>query len=355
MKRKHFSFFLISLLLFSRSYSQTQVTLTVMAPMTICIGQCISLTATAAGGTPPYTYTWSVNGTPIAPANVCPTLINTTYTVTVSDSKGATATPGTVRISLYPPLEVVSTGDRSICSGGQASLNAVASGSNGGPYTFSWYPSAGLSNPNIPNPIASPTVTTTYWVVAYDGCMVDTAYTTITLFPKTLIAFTSMDSNGCAPLCCQFMGVSVPSCATATWSFGDGTTGLGCSSITHCYTLPGSYTPSLSITDINGCAGSLSIPGLIDLLNCTAIQNSNLPSTGLQLYPNPFVRMLTVVANHLTAQEEIVIYDLTGRVVYSTLLSEAETVLDLNGLAKGVYFLKAKTGKEVLSMKIEKL
>lgn len=35
--------------------------------------------------------------------------------------------------------------------------------------TYQWTPSAGLSNPNIPNPIATPTATTTYRVIVTQG------------------------------------------------------------------------------------------------------------------------------------------------------------------------------------------
>lgn len=48
--------------------------------------------------------------------------------------------------------------DLSFCSGGSASLSAS------GAISYSWSPATGLSNPNISNPTASPTVTTAYVV-----------------------------------------------------------------------------------------------------------------------------------------------------------------------------------------------
>jgi gliding motility-associated-like protein len=45
-----------------------------------------------------------------------------------------------------------------------------------------WYPAAGLSNPRIYNPIATPALTTTYMAIAQLGnCIPDTNYVTITI------------------------------------------------------------------------------------------------------------------------------------------------------------------------------
>jgi gliding motility-associated-like protein len=82
-----------------------------------------------------------------------------------------------------------------------------ASGSMGGgitancgtssPYTYSWSPAAGLSNPAIANPVATPTTTTTYTVTATSssGCVL-TEPVTITVQPGGTPTF-----NVLAPVC----------------------------------------------------------------------------------------------------------------------------------------------------------
>ncbi|MEP7168516.1 MAG: hypothetical protein ABI855_04045 [Bacteroidota bacterium] len=68
-------------------------------------------------------------------------------------------------------LTVTITGTSPICQGSSTQLTAIpASGVS--PFTFSWSPTAGLSNPAISNPIASPASTTTYQVTVSDaaGC-----------------------------------------------------------------------------------------------------------------------------------------------------------------------------------------
>ncbi len=51
-----------------------------------------------------------------------------------------------------------------ICPGGQFQLQV------GGGVSYKWTPATGLSNPNIPNPIAAPDETTTYIVEVLDDC-----------------------------------------------------------------------------------------------------------------------------------------------------------------------------------------
>jgi gliding motility-associated-like protein len=73
----------------------------------------------------------------------------------------------------------VKTNDNSaICSNKSVQLNTV------GANNYSWLPVTGLSNPNISNPIAAPTATTTYVVtgISPNGC---TARDTVTIAVKT--------------------------------------------------------------------------------------------------------------------------------------------------------------------------
>jgi hypothetical protein len=51
--------------------------------------------------------------------------------------------------------------DTTICAGAEVNFVIVSNGTN-----YSWEPTAGLSNPNVQNPVASPLTTTTYSVAA---------------------------------------------------------------------------------------------------------------------------------------------------------------------------------------------
>src|SRR5436190_6877147 len=79
-----------------------------------------------------------------------------------------------------------------ICEGSSQLLNGTANGGTG-PYTFSWSPITGLSDPNIANPVASPTATTVYTVTATDddGVICNTDQITVNVTPAPPAALTS--------------------------------------------------------------------------------------------------------------------------------------------------------------------
>jgi gliding motility-associated-like protein len=141
----------------------------------ICFGSTSSVTLggtpTAIGGTSPYTYSWS-NGS-AAPNPVVSPVTTTTYYVTVTDRKGCTSVDS-IRVTVRPQPTANAGSDTTICSEVQVRLgnSPTASGGGGGPFTYLWSPTIGLSNPNVANPIATPAATTTYCVTVTDvnGC-----------------------------------------------------------------------------------------------------------------------------------------------------------------------------------------
>lgn len=139
-----------------------------------CNGNDGTATATPTGGTSPYTYLWS-NGqtTPILGA-----LTPGIYTCTITDASGCTITPiATITgiSSLAPDAGIAVT----IVQGQTTVLNGT-----GGVF-YSWSPGTDLSCTTCQNPIASPTVTTTYTLTVSDslGC---TQTDTVTVFVDIL-------------------------------------------------------------------------------------------------------------------------------------------------------------------------
>jgi gliding motility-associated-like protein len=138
----------------------------------LCRGQSTQLQAIGATS-----YLWSpTNGLscitcpdPIATPN-----FTTKYVVTGSNGFGCSS-KDTVEISVAQPFNIVASPDRDICIGDSTRLTAS------GGQRFEWFPATGLSDANSATPMAKPTVTTTYRVIAYDNssCFTDTAFVTI--------------------------------------------------------------------------------------------------------------------------------------------------------------------------------
>lgn len=86
-----------------------------------------------------------------------------------------------VMITVDSPY-IKTNNDTTLCAGGKAQLNTA------GATSYSWAPATGLSNSNIPNPIASPLSTTKYFVTGTDinGCSSKDSVL-ITVNPKPVI------------------------------------------------------------------------------------------------------------------------------------------------------------------------
>ncbi len=103
----------------------------------ICQGTCAVLTATAASGTPPYSYVWTPNlGATAGPFTVCPN-VTTVYTVTITDANNKTATDTAV-VVVNPSITLTPTVTNIPCNG-QINGTATASLTGGtGPFSYTW-------------------------------------------------------------------------------------------------------------------------------------------------------------------------------------------------------------------------
>jgi gliding motility-associated-like protein len=231
----------------------TPLTMTAGPGQTICIGQSVTLTASASGGTTPYTFNWSPTGPNVSPTGT------TTYSVSVTDAHGCQTIQQQITVIVHPPLSVAISGNPVACMNANATLTANASGGNGGPYSFTWQPGnfTGGNSYNI-----HPVSTTTYTVSVSDGCTTPagTATFTVTVPALPVASFTYNDTAGCGHVCVDFTNTT-PNTAATLWQFSDGFTST-LSNPNHCFQ-PGSFNATLIVTDNNGCRDTLTIPSAV--------------------------------------------------------------------------------------------
>jgi gliding motility-associated-like protein len=218
-------------------------------------------TVTVSTGTPPYTYQWSPN---VGTGSTVTGLSAGTYTVTVTDDSGCALIQNiTVNNPVQGPLGANAALTASpICAGSSTTLYALGSGGNGGPYSFSW--SGGAGNNDTVN--VTPATTTTYTVTVSDLCNtpVATATVTVTVNPLPTISFTADTLSGCFPVCVNFTNNTIPASATCLWDFDDNSTSTDCNPVNKCF-FPGTYDISLSVSDVNGCSNTSTVPAMINV------------------------------------------------------------------------------------------
>lgn len=130
---------------------------------------------TADGGTAPYTYAWSpstgLDTTYIANPH-CTTTATTTYTLTVTDDNGCTASD-VVIVTISTAVTAHAGNDTTVTAYAHVRLGATVTASGGsGNYVYSWYSSAHLDSPAVIHPIAKlpRTQTLTLYVEDENGC-----------------------------------------------------------------------------------------------------------------------------------------------------------------------------------------
>ena len=136
----------------------------------------------------------------------------------------------------------------SVNCGGTSQLSASASPSDN--VTYSWAPSAGLSNPNIANPSASPTLTTTYTVTATNSVTGQSSQKLVTVTVNSpLLSLSGLASEICPG---ETPTVTPTPAGTYIWSINEGATTTGAT-----FTLPADLaagqTFTLTAVSPNGC------------------------------------------------------------------------------------------------------
>jgi gliding motility-associated-like protein len=219
----------------------------------LCNGQCNgSSTASVAGGTPPYSYSWSSGQITPSIINVCAGI----YTLTVTDLNGCQVTQISV-ITQPPPLNPNGVSTNVTCFGLCNGTATVAPTGGTAPYTFSW--STGAITPGISNLCPG-----SYSCTVTDSHNCSNTYS-VQITQPTILQLSISHTNVLCNAACNGTATSTVSGGTPpysySWSGGQTTPNLS-------GLCPGTYT--LTVTDANGCIITLPVtitepPALVSL------------------------------------------------------------------------------------------
>ncbi len=222
---------------------------------TLCKGQGIFLQPTVAGGGS-FSYSWTpttgLSNPNIANPFAIPSQTTTYYLQVASNLTGCTSNIDSVTIVVLDLQPQFAGNDTAICIG-----NSVQIGSAPVPgRQYFWTPSTGLSNPNIANPIASPSFTTTYVLqYAENGCLSQTDEITITVLGRpTVDAGDSVEICPRSAVQLQATASGVPGPYTFTWT---PSTGLDNPNLPNPWASPTVTTQYYVYVSAQGCEGNL--------------------------------------------------------------------------------------------------
>jgi hypothetical protein len=275
--------------------------------------------ANISGGALPYTYLWQGGATTSSVSG----LSAGTYTVTVHDSCGNSATAATL---ITQPVQLSIVGDSIIpilCNGEMGSASIISSGGTS-PYTYTWSGGGGT------NEFASLSAGT-YTVTVQDSCGSSVTSTVTITQPSPLVVTTdSMDANS---------GV----CSGEAWVNASG----GTSPYTYLWTTGSQTTDTITgqcagnycctVTDYNGCTQTTCVEVT------SGIQNIEAGTSLIDVYPNPNDGIFTVgslVSGGLSTME---IYNVLGQNVYSNTLEitkGSSFEINMSDKAAGIYFYR---------------
>jgi len=142
--------------------------------------------------------------------------------------------------------------DQTVCTGNPTTFIAT-----GTVTTFIWSPPTGLSATNIFNPIASPLITTEYYVTGTDSHNCTNSDSVLVTVAPIPTAFFKGPASSCVPLTATFTDSSFSNITNWLWNFGDVRSDTANVSALqnpqHKFNHAGTYSITLTVTSVNGC------------------------------------------------------------------------------------------------------
>lgn len=225
------------------------LTTTISSTDVTCNGQANgTVDIVPTGGTGTYSYAWS----PVGFGSGLVNLGAGTYSVTVSDDNGCTATNSATIID-PDPLELTISGDDELCRGETTDLVSNIVGGIA-PYNYQW-----VSIPNSVNAQTSeishaPANDVQYILTVVDaaGCQIHNTFDVL-VHPVPVIDFTPSLREGCDTLTVDFTN-NTTDADQYTWNFGDNSTS-NTSDPSHTFTT-GLFTVELTASNQWGCTAT---------------------------------------------------------------------------------------------------
>lgn len=248
-------------------------------------------------------------------------------------AQGCTSPMAAATVSLNAAPTVSVTGPSTVCSGQPA--NITASGAT----NYTW--NTGATTSSI---APTPTANASYTVTGANGTCTATANITVSVSALPSVSLTAAQTTVCVN------GSTVALTGSPTGGVYTGTNVAG--NVFTPGAVAGTFTPGYVLTStVTGCSNTANVNIVVS--PCTGLDSKTTSLRGLAVYPNPNTGMVTVELNN-GAVKNIMVSDLTGRVVATETTSNDKMSINLSMMANGVYFVKIQSNNAVEIIKIVK-
>lgn len=283
---------------------------------TICTGNTVALAGLISGSG---TGSWSGGVGTYNPDNTNPSAVyspsiteasaGTVTLIFTSDNSGTCTGTSDQMVITINQLPTANAGSaQNVCLGSSITL-AGSIGGSAASGTWSGGNGTYLPNNTALNAVYTPSATeyssgsVTLTLTTDDPagpCSFSSSNVTHYFYENPVVDFSTVPSTGCPVLCSNFTNLTSigggGSIANWNWDFGDGTTGETLQNPSHCFSIPGFYTVTLTATSNNGCIASLAKPNWIHVFSFPIAEFNFTPNPASVLDP-------TITFNNLSTPD----------------------------------------------------
>jgi Ig-like domain CHU_C associated/PKD domain/Secretion system C-terminal sorting domain len=326
---------------------------TAAATQSQCLGKTVAdLAVTVAPSATLVWYSAAAGGSPLAANTV---LATGNYYVAQTLGGGCEGGRSAVAVTVnpLPTATITAGGATSICPDDVVSLSA----NTGTGFTYQWRRNAGAIS-GATNRTFSAVTAGAYSVGVTDanGCKATSAETTVTIFSRPSVSFTSSMQAGTGSIL-NFTNTS--SAGTVRWYFGDALNSTTTTANpTFWYNANGTYSVRLVVTNANGCSDSTSTSIIVTGVR-TGVNDLVEPLL-IKVYPNPFAETVQIEIENANVtfsnNDKVLVTNALGQVVHQAVLNQKIMSLDTQNWSEGMYQVVIYTnGQRIPVQKVVKV
>jgi hypothetical protein len=238
-----------------------------------------------------------------------------------------------------------------ICRGDTTQLHALAGGGNVGHYQYVWSSDPPGFASAEPEPFVNPVVNTSYTVSVDDGFNSTSGSTSVSIYAEPFIHLGPADSSVCIYETVT-LDAGNPG-AEYLWSNGEITQSI---SVAATGILPETQSYTVRVTNEHGCFSESSINIDFSYHACTGVGEHPGPS-GIGIYPNPARSTVHLEGTGLDTDMDVTLLSILGQPVGHYVLpgnpsGRSFLTIDLAGIPKGIYLVRAGNADFIKTMKL---